>query len=66
MTLQGLKFPLDNVCLTSMVPIGVSNEFTGVESMIQVVDGTLIVMWNEDAKPFVNRIRSLCDGEGEI
>ncbi len=64
-TLQGLKFPLDNVCLTSMVPIGVSNEFTGVESMIRVADGTLIVMWNEDAKTFVNRIRSLCNGEGK-
>lgn len=65
-TLQGLKFPLDNVCLTSTVPIGVSNEFTGVESFIRVVEGTLIVMWNEDAESFVNRIRGICDGENAV
>ena len=60
-TLQGLKFPLDNTCLTSTVPLGVSNEFTGVESVIRVTDGTLIVMWNEDAEAFVRRIRIICD-----
>lgn len=60
-TLRGLKFPLDNVCLTSKVPIGVSNEFTGTESVIRVADGTLIVMWNEDAKTFLHRIRRICD-----
>ncbi|MCI8610877.1 MAG: thiamine diphosphokinase [Clostridiales bacterium] len=60
-TLQGLKFPLDNACLTSTVPLGVSNEFTGRESIIRVEDGTLIVMWNEDAKSFLNRIREICN-----
>ena len=59
-TLQGLKFPLDNACLTSTVPLGVSNEFTGEESIIRVADGTLIVMWNEAAQPFVERIRKIC------
>ena len=56
-TLKGLKYPIENACLTSCVPLGVSNEFTGVESSITVDEGTLIVMWNEDAKAFVKRIR---------
>lgn len=65
-TLQGLRFPLENACLTSTVPLGVSNAFTGVESVIQVADGTLIVMWNEDAKSFVNRIRKICDEDTSV
>ncbi len=65
-TLRGVKFPLDNACLTSTVPLGVSNEFTGEESMIQVADGTLIVMWNEEAQPFVERIRKICDEDTSI
>ena len=55
-TLQGLKFPLDNACLTSTVPLGVSNAFTGAES----------VMWNEDARSFVNRIRKICDEDTSV
>ena len=55
--LVGLKYPLSDACLTSSVPLGVSNEFVGVESKISARDGVLIVMWNEDAKRFVERIR---------
>ena len=56
-TIEGLKYPLDNACLTSTVPLGVSNEFTGESARISVGDGVLMVMWNEDAKSFVERAR---------
>ncbi len=44
-TLTGLKYPLENAELTSDIPLGVSNEFTGQKSTVRVADGTLIVMW---------------------
>lgn len=56
-TIEGLKYPLKDACLTSCVPLGVSNEFTGKPSRIKAADGVLIVMWNEDAETFVKRIR---------
>ena len=55
--LEGLKYPLDGVSLTSTVPLGVSNEFIGEESRIKAESGVLIVMWSEDAKDFIKRIR---------
>lgn len=56
-TIEGLKYPLSDGCLTSSVPLGVSNEFTGRSSLIKARDGVLMVMWNEDAESFVKRIR---------
>ena len=44
-SIQGLKYELDNHRLTSTMPMGVSNEFVGVESVIAVVDGTLIIVF---------------------
>lgn len=55
--LKGLKYPLEDVCLTSTVPLGVSNEFIGEKSSITAADGTLMVMWSEDAESVVRRIR---------
>ena len=45
-TLTGLKYPLTDATLTNSVPLGVSNEFTGVPAAVSVRDGTLIVMWS--------------------
>lgn len=47
--LRGLKYPLVDAVLTCDVPLGVSNEFTGVPSSITVRRGTLLVVyyWNE-------------------
>lgn len=43
--LRGLKYPLTNYTLTSAFPLGVSNEFQGVQSEISVREGMLAVMW---------------------
>ena len=43
--LRGLKYPLTDAELTSCFPLGVSNEFTGVESSVTVGKGTLIVVY---------------------
>ena len=40
----GLKYPLNNATLRNTYPIGVSNEFTGVESLVRVRSGTLLII----------------------
>ena len=55
--IEGLKYTLTDACLTSCVPLGVSNEFSGKASRISANSGILYVMWNEDAKSFLGRIR---------
>lgn len=44
-SLQGLKYELDNAAITSTFPIGVSNEFTGAKSFISVENGTLLIVF---------------------
>ena len=44
---RGLKYSLDHTVLTCERALGVSNEFTGQESMIEVERGTLLVFWGE-------------------
>jgi len=44
-TLKGLKYELENADLTNTFPVGVSNEFIGVDSTVAVNDGTLIVVF---------------------
>ena len=55
-TLEGLYYPLREATLTSAFPLGVSNQFTGVPAVVTVRDGTLLVMWQEDAKSVVERL----------
>lgn len=49
-TLQGLKYELNNAVLTNTFPLGVSNEFTGQESAVTVKDGTLLIVMPQEAK----------------
>lgn len=43
--LRGLKYPLEGATLTPDVPLGVSNEFLGVEASVAVERGALLVTW---------------------
>lgn len=43
--LVGLKYPLSDHTMTCDMPLGVSNEFMGVPSLVSVRDGILAVMW---------------------
>lgn len=43
--IKGLKYPLENVELKNNFPLGVSNEFIGVESEIIIKSGTVIVTY---------------------
>ena len=44
-SLTGLKYELDNVCLRNDFPLGVSNEFTGLPARIKVESGALLVAY---------------------
>ena len=44
--LEGLKYPLENGCLTADFPLGVSNHFLGKESRISVENGKLLLLWD--------------------
>lgn len=46
-TIEGLKYTLDNAELKNIFPLGVSNEFIGTESKIKVRNGTLIVVYSD-------------------
>ena len=48
-TLKGLLYPLENAELSFGFPLGVSNEFTGETAIVQVADGTLLVIWRGGA-----------------
>lgn len=46
-TIENLKYTLTDAILRSDMPIGVSNEFIGKNSLIKVTDGTLLVCYNK-------------------
>lgn len=46
--ISGLKFELNGAALLPTMPIGVSNEFIGKDSIISVDEGILLVLWYED------------------
>ena len=51
-TLEGLKYPLNDYTMTPDNPIGVSNEFTGIPSRISVRKGVLLVMVDAHSADF--------------
>jgi len=46
-TIEGLKYSLDNAELSNLFSLGVSNEFLGTESKIKVKNGTLIIIYSD-------------------
>ncbi len=56
-TLTGLKYPLLNAELNFMQSLGVSNEFTGIPSEISVLNGSLVVMWNDSAASVIESLK---------
>ena len=44
--IQGMKYPLLDATLSPGVPLGVSNEFTGMFATVGVRRGTLLVVWS--------------------
>ena len=46
-SIQGFKYTLDNAELSNAFPLGVSNEFIGIESKITVENGTLLIVYPE-------------------
>lgn len=44
-TLQGLKYSLENGSLSSSFPLGVSNHFMGQEAVISVTEGTVLALY---------------------
>ncbi len=49
-TIQGLKYPLDNARLTSRFPLGVSNEFLGIPSSVTIGVGTALLVYDRKKK----------------
>ena len=46
-TLKNVKYPLEDAVLKTDYPIGVSNEFQGMESEVSVREGVLLLMMEE-------------------
>ncbi len=57
-TISGLRYCVNNSLITSDFPIGVSNEFMGEKAFIEVNDGTLLVIWYENEKDFIRKLKT--------
>ncbi len=55
-TLSGLKYPLSNYTLTFNTPLGVSNSFTLKNAKISAKKGTLLIIWEENIKDFIDNL----------
>lgn len=52
---RGLKYTLENAEMSNDKTLGVSNEFTGEASSIEVADGTLLLMWERQEEQPLSR-----------
>lgn len=44
-TIKGLKYEIEDATLYNSIPLGVSNEFVGRDAYIEVLDGTLLIVY---------------------
>ncbi|SHJ40462.1 thiamine diphosphokinase [Parasporobacterium paucivorans] len=63
-TLTGLKYELSDARLTRSRPLGISNEFIGMESDVSVAEGSIVIMWNETLDGIKEWIKDAPDQEG--
>ena len=56
-TIRGLAYGLEQSPLSCDFPLGVSNAFTGQPAEVSLSRGRLLVMWQQEAKTAVDRIR---------
>ena len=61
---RGLKYSLTNATLVPDKTLGVSNEFTGQESYVEVCGGTLVLMWDVKNGLPIRRIKCQLDCGG--
>lgn len=45
-TIRGMKYELENATITNDFPIGISNEFIGMEALVRVEEGELLMIIN--------------------
>ncbi len=56
--ISGLKYSAENLFLTPEFPLGVSNEFVGERAEISVEDGSLLIVWEQKNKDFIEQINN--------
>jgi len=61
---QGLQYALDDATLTNRVPVGVSNAFTGLNSIISVRSGTLVIIFPRIEEETVWALTRCCKNAG--
>ena len=61
-TLEGLKYAINDAVLTNSYPLGISNEFTGKPAKITVRSGVLLVIWEGGHGELVTKI-NITEGE---
>lgn len=50
LTLTGLKYTLNNACISDTFPLCVSNEFIGLSAQVSFKSGTLLLVFSEDVR----------------
>ena len=58
-TLQGLKYEIQNHTLSADFPLGVSNECVGKDISVSVADGALLMVWNEKPSDLLRRLEEM-------
>lgn len=57
-TIRGLKYELEDANLTNLYPIGISNEFIGVDSQIEVLKGTAVLIYEYGTQMVIDNGRT--------